>query len=236
MPNWERERELWKFGGRGRAKRARCSWILNLVRTIWIFWLRYFRPTSKTMKNKVAQAFAAIEPVLARESVELTTCSWWEIMEELDTFSEWHWWLITIPAEKTVRMSARALANLATPYLVLNMSQSYQVIPWHHGRVSNTWKIHTGFSGVTWRTSLGARPELDLLYPFEQVAQNVDKSCHTNNFWIWWCSPTTSTMSWLRFSILVAFLRLWSKNKMPTCLFESDLAIRLPLIAWDGGL
>ena len=160
MPNWERERELWKFGGRGRAKRARCSWILNLVRTIWIFWLRYFRPTSKTMKNKVAQAFAAIEPVFASDVGALTTSSRWFITAELEALSTWHWWLITIPAEKIVRISARALANLATPYLVLNMSQRYQVIPWHHGRVSNTWKIHTGFSGVTWRTSLRASLEI----------------------------------------------------------------------------
>ena len=51
------------------------------------------------------------------------------ITAELEALSTWHWWLITIPAEKIVRISARALANLATPYLVLNMSQRYQVIP-----------------------------------------------------------------------------------------------------------
>ena len=172
MHNWERERELWKFGGRGRAKRARCSWILNLVRTIWIFWLRYFRPTSKTMKNKVAQAFAAIEPVFASDVGALTTSSRWFITAELEALSTWHWRLITIPAEKIVRISARALANLATPYLVLNMSQRYQVIPWHHGRVSNTWKIHTGFSGVTWRTSLRASLE---------ITWTVECSCTTRH-------------------------------------------------------
>jgi hypothetical protein len=61
---------------------------------------------------------------------------------------------------------------LATPYLVLNMSQRYQVIPWHHGRVSNTWKIHTGFSGVTWRTSLRASLE---------ITWTVECSCTTRH-------------------------------------------------------
>jgi len=178
MPNWGRDSEFWKFGGRGMAMRARWSWILTLVLDVWIFWLRYFRPTSMTMKNKVAHALAAIEPVFASDVGALTTSSRWFITAEPEALSTWHWWLITIPAEKII--SARALANLATPYLVLNMSQRYQVIPWHHGRVSNTWKIHTGFSGVTWRTSLalGLQTKGDLIFRWtrEKHGQKLGKN------------------------------------------------------------
>lgn len=74
------------------------------------------------MKNKVAQAFAAIEPVFASDVGALTTSSRLLITAELEALSTLHWLLITIPAEKIVRISARAFANFATPYLVPNMA------------------------------------------------------------------------------------------------------------------